>query len=185
MHPHEARHERTGTGRLCHLSLTESEIIVGERFVGHPRLAELLADPQWHPALLWPDASALPLDTGWLGKCARPATSPVPEPPKIRHLLFLILDGSWSQARTMFRDSPCLHALPRIRLRDAPPSAWRFKRQPASHCLSTLETIHQLLLDLQAAGLDHYDNPGQLPALFQRLQEAQTRLGPANALPKP
>ena len=44
MHPKEAKRERTGTGRIAHVSLVDSEILVGIDFSKNARLHELLAD---------------------------------------------------------------------------------------------------------------------------------------------
>ncbi len=125
MHPKEARRQRTGTGRLTHLCLPNSEILVADQFDQHARLAELLADPERLPFLLYPDATAL-----------SPGQLSVPTPGQA--LLFLIVDATWSCAQKMLRRSSQLQALPRIRFSPVEPSAWVFKQQPAAYCLSTL-----------------------------------------------
>jgi DTW domain-containing protein YfiP len=168
MHRREARHQRTGTGRLCHVALPNSEIIEGLAFDRHPRLDDLLADTAWLPVLLWPGEGSRSI--GEILPALHPAQPAAPRPAP----LIIILDGTWSQARTMFRDTPALHGLPRVGITPTAPSAWVFKRQPSAACLSTLEAIHQLLSDLAAAGLDHYGDPTLLPGLFARLQDTQT-----------
>ena len=73
----------------------------------------------------------------------------------------------------MLRLSPSLQRLPRIMFSNAAPSRYLIKRQPEPGCLSTLEAVHELLLALERAGLDHYALPDQLLGLFMRMQEVQ------------
>ena len=47
MHPKEAKRQRTGTGNLAHISLIDSEIIVGLDFFENKRLQELLNDEKY------------------------------------------------------------------------------------------------------------------------------------------
>ncbi|MBR7064772.1 MAG: DTW domain-containing protein [Treponema sp.] len=54
MHPKEAKRERTGTGRLTHITLVGSEILVGLDFAKNARLSELLSSDEYFPVLLYP-----------------------------------------------------------------------------------------------------------------------------------
>jgi len=63
------------------------------------------------------------------------------------------------------------------------PSRYVIKQQPQEGCLSTLECTHELLLALDRAGLDTYERPDQLLALFQRMQDFQIRCANDPALP--
>ena len=58
MHPKEAKRNRTGTGRIAHAGLLDSEILVGIDFTKHSRLCELLADERYYPVLLYPGEDA-------------------------------------------------------------------------------------------------------------------------------
>ena len=62
MHPKEAYHQRTGTGRLANISLIHSEIIVGIDFTNHVRLNELIGGTgegsQYFPVVLYPAQDA-------------------------------------------------------------------------------------------------------------------------------
>jgi DTW domain-containing protein len=66
-----------------------------------------------------------------------------------------------------------LQRLPRIMFTPTAPSRYRIKQQPQEGCLSTLESVHELLLALQRAGLDDYLLPDQLLAAFARMQNFQ------------
>ncbi len=165
MHPKEFKREKAGTGRLAHLCLTRSEIHMGASFEDHPGVRALIADPQYHPVLLYPGAEAMNLTSG----------GPAPRLPDGRRLLVLILDGTWSGARKMLRLSPSLQRLPRIMFTPSAPSRFVIKQQPQAGCLATIEAVHEVLIALRQAGLDDYPLPDQLLGLFQRMQDFQIR----------
>jgi len=52
-------------------------------------------------------------------------------------------------------------------------SRWIIKRQPDPVCLSTLETVHELLMALEAAGLDSYPDKTRLLEAFAAMQAVQ------------
>ena len=52
MHTKEAKRQRTGTGNIAHISLKDSEILVGIDFENNQRLKTLLHDPQYFPVML-------------------------------------------------------------------------------------------------------------------------------------
>jgi hypothetical protein len=89
--------------------------------------------------------------------------------------VLVLLDGTWSLALKMFRESPCLHDLPRAMFGAPPLSRFVIKQQPRPDCLSTLEAVHEALIALERAGLDRYPLPGQLPDLLVRMQAIQIR----------
>ncbi|CAK0900727.1 unnamed protein product [Prorocentrum cordatum] len=63
----------------------------------------------------------------------------------------ILVDGRWAQAKAMVNQSPWLQTLPRAVLAPAEQSAYRFRRQPAEGCLSTLEAVAEALLALEGA----------------------------------
>ena len=58
MHPHEAKKQRTGTGRLASLSLIDSEIIIDTSFDNNSRTQELISNPSFYPMVLYPGNDA-------------------------------------------------------------------------------------------------------------------------------
>lgn len=161
MHPKEFKHEKAGTGRLTHLCLSNSEIVVGTEFDDNPRVRALVADPANHVVLLYPGGNAVNLSKD--------------EPPQLdgRRLVVLLIDATWACARKMIRLSPSLQRLPRVMFTPTAPSKFVIKQQPQEGCLSTLEATHQLLEAMAARGLDTYPLPRQLPDLFDRMQAFQ------------
>ena len=61
----------------------------------------------------------------------------------------VVIDGTWDQAKTLFRDIPQLHSLPQFRLSPATPGQYRIRREPTSTSLSTLEATVQSLQQLE------------------------------------
>jgi DTW domain-containing protein YfiP len=171
MHPKEYKREKAATGRLTHLCLPHSRILTGVGFEEHPDLRALLADPVLHPVLLFPGATALNLSTA--AATGAPALADLRTRLATRTLVVFILDATWALGRKMLRLSPALQQLPRLMFTPTAPSRYVIKQQPHPACLSTLEATHELLLALAAAGLDDYPLPGQLPALFDRMQAFQ------------
>jgi len=163
MHPKEYRYEKAGTGRLTHLSLPNSEIIVGVEFDGNQRLAELMADDAHRAVLLYPGIEAMNLsqpDALNRTELAKP-------------LVVLVLDATWSCARKMLKLSPRLQQLPRVMFSSSSPSRFVIKAQPVAGCLSTLESVHEVLSALASAGAEPYEKSDQLLGLFQAMQQFQ------------
>jgi DTW domain-containing protein YfiP len=123
-HPKERR-VAIGTARLAHLALPNSELHIGLAFADHPVSARLTAGA----ALLFPGDDAL--DPATLSHCL-PRT-------------LVVLDGTWSQARKLLGFNPALRALPRIGLVPTRPSRYAIRREPAAHCLSTVEAVVETL----------------------------------------
>jgi DTW domain-containing protein YfiP len=165
MHPKEFKQEKAGTGRLTHLCLKNSEILVGVGFDEVGDVQALIHDPRNYAVLLYPGIEARNLSLGDL-----PAAELAG-----RRLLVFILDATWSGARKMLKLSPSLQRLPRVMFTPTSVSRFVIKQQPQEGCLSTLEATHELLGALEKSGLDRYLLPDQLLGLFQRMQDYQIR----------
>ena len=163
MHPKEFKEEKAATGRLTHLCLRNSEIVMGVSFDADDTVNGLIADPRNHCVLLYPGPKALNLSTGDL------TTTALGD----RRLVVFLLDATWSCARKMLKLSANLQALPRVMFSAATRSRYVIKQQPQEGCLSTLEATHELLVNLARSGLDHYTLPEQLLAVFDRMQTYQ------------
>jgi len=163
MHPKEWRREKCATGRLTCLNLANSEIIEGLRFDDDARVRELIDDVRNYPVLLYPGAGARNISEGGF-----PA-----EDLDGRRLVVFLIDSTWSCSRSVLRSSPGLLRLPRIMFVPREKSRFVIKRQPRDYCLSTIEAAHELLLALEAAGLDEYPDKGRLLDIFDAMQRVQ------------
>ncbi|MBF0362915.1 MAG: DTW domain-containing protein [Oligoflexia bacterium] len=141
MHPKEARKEQLGTGRLANICLLNSKIIIGENFNNNDIVNQILASETYLPMILYP------------GKNSHNITNfDFPEHTKgnleNKKLLIFVIDGTWSCAKSMMRESHNLHRLPRISFEPGVLSLFKIKQQPAKYCLCTIESIFYLLNEL-------------------------------------
>jgi len=166
MHPKEYRHERCGTGRLTCLNLADAEIIPGIAFDGNPRVRRLIDDPKLYPVLLYPGPGAADLTVPGSGQALALASSG-------RRIVAFLVDSTWACSKAVLRESPGLLRLPRLMFTPTTASRWRIKRQPGPLCLSTLETVHELLIALEQAELETYTDKTRLLDVFARMQEYQ------------
>jgi DTW domain-containing protein YfiP len=86
-------------------------------------LLALLGDPQWQPYVVFPRDYAAPervVHTVAPPEAGQGATAKRP--------LFILLDGTWAEARKMFRKTPLLDALPVLHLQPDQVSAYRLRR---------------------------------------------------------
>ena len=63
-----------------------------------------------------------------------------------------ILDGTWPTAKVMLKRNSNLQGLSRLSLAPERPSRFRIKQQPDRLCLSTIESVHQFLVEANRAG---------------------------------
>lgn len=128
-HPRESRNP-IGTARMAHLGVQDSKLRVGVRFAEDPAIQAMLADPTRRNVVLYPAANA------------RPAAELRGQEASLR---IFILDGTWWQAKKLWNTNPWLHALPAYRLNPSAPGQYRIRREPAAHCLATIEAVTQFL----------------------------------------
>jgi len=133
-HPRE-RHVGVNTARMAHLALPNSLLRLGLDFSVDPVVTgELAASPDTY--LLFP------------GPNARDAA----DLPRDRPITLVVLDGTWWQARKLYKLNPALAALPQVAFSPRQASAYRIRRQPAAFCLSTIEALAEVLPLLEPPG---------------------------------
>jgi len=134
-HPREHR-IAIGTARMAHLALSNSELHVGADLDCHPRVQALAAAVSGRTAVLFPGAGAVD-----------PLALPDGPPATL-----IVLDGTWIQARKMLARSRLLQGLPRVAFAPARPGNYRIRREPAPHCLATVEAVVEVLGRLEGEG---------------------------------
>jgi DTW domain-containing protein YfiP len=137
MHPIEQK-RRIATGRMSHLTLENSELIIGEDFTHNDRVSQLATSQRHHAVILYPGARS---------QCLSHLTSEERRQivPNDKALTVFVIDGTWATARKMVRKSLNLHHLPRVCFQPQAPSRFRVRKQPAPECFSTIEAIHQVI----------------------------------------
>ena len=126
-HPRE-RDVGIGTARLARLGLAGSVLRRDVDFSDDPVVREVLAAGNAY--LLFPGPHAIDVES---------AAFPSP-------ITLVVLDGTWWQAHKLLHANPALAALPRLRLSPRAPSLYgEIRREPASHCVATIEAIAHVL----------------------------------------
>ncbi len=92
----------SNTGRLIADILPDTEAFQWSRTEPPQALLDLVAHPDYQPMVVFP------------ASYAGPDRQVLSAPPSGKPPLFIMLDGTWTEARKMFRKSPYLDALPII-----------------------------------------------------------------------
>lgn len=122
----------SNTGWLIADLVPDTHAFVWSRLTADPALLALLADPQWQPYVVFPGEFAAPERV--IGELlAADDGGPARRP------LFLLLDGTWSEARKIFRKSPYLNRFPVLSLRPEQLSRYRLRRSTHAHHFCTSE----------------------------------------------
>ena len=151
MHPYEA-YKPTNTGRLIKDVLPSTRIFQWSRTAPDETLLALLASEHYQPFLIFPDDQPDYADR----VVHQPATD------NGRIPVFIILDGTWRQARRMFRQSACFATLPILPLHTDRLTRYKLRTPASEHHLCTAEVAAELLKmagDVQAGQLldDYFD----------------------------
>ena len=126
-HPRERQHP-LGTERFARLGLHDCAVQIAWGIAMNPE------DVPPGAALLYPSEHAREVTS--LAADERPRT-------------LIAIDGTWSQARSLYRKNPWLETLPHVKLTQAPPSNYRIRREPRAHYVSTIEALVHALRALE------------------------------------
>lgn len=139
----------SNTGWLIADLVPETHAFAWSRTVIDPALIALLNDPRWQPFVVFPGEFVEPsrVVTDLLSPQA--PTTPSAGGGADRQPLFVLLDGTWSEARKMFNKSRYLDGFPVLSLRPDQASNYRLRR---SACADHLCTAEVAALCLQMAG---------------------------------
>jgi DTW domain-containing protein YfiP len=166
MHPMEFKKEKVGTGRFSHLILKNSEIIVDVGFDENKRFQEVLSDQKYQSVILYPGVETI--DLSQADSSSKLGNKPIQ---------FFIIDGTWPCAKKMMKLTTKLHHLPRVSFKAERISEFQVKHQPMPGCLSTVESIHQVIVDLNHLGREHSENQEEnLMHVFRKTVQQQISL---------
>ncbi|QTF93408.1 tRNA-uridine aminocarboxypropyltransferase [Halomonas sp. BM-2019] len=171
-HPME-HHKPTNTGRLIRDVLDATEVFTWYRTVPDARLLALLEDPRYAPFVIFPDDQPDYAErvVGMEAVTAAKASGRLP--------VYLLLDGTWRQARRIFRKSPYLDGLPVLPLRTARLTRYRLRKPASQAHLCTAEVAAELLRqggDAAAAQAldDYFDAFNDSYAASRRFEKIET-----------
>ena len=163
MHTKEAKRQRTGTGNLAHISLKNSEIIVGLEFSKNARFQELLHSDKYFPVLMYPGENAWTAQKEGFKEVLGNKT-----------LLVIILDATWFCAKKMIEHNPFLLDLPRVSFAGDYRSIFTFKHEPKPEYISTIESCYYFIKEMQSANLiDEKVNPSSMMTAFKEMIKFQ------------
>ncbi len=123
----------TNTGKLIEDSIANTKIFAWDRKEPNQEFLTLLNDPKYQPYIVFPDdvEEYKPRVTTFEASDKIPA--------------FIILDGTWNQARKIFRKSPYMDHLPLLPLRTKKESEYGLRRPSDKTHLCTVEVAAELL----------------------------------------
>jgi len=137
-HPIEIKRRRIATGRMAHLSLHNSRLMMGSLYGHDDRVNSVLSDVNRHCVMLYPGKQSANLTA--MAPEARAFLTPIG-----KQLTVFVIDGTWSTAKKTVNQSPNLNTLPRICFTPPGPSNFRVRQQPRPECYSTIEAIHHVI----------------------------------------
>ncbi len=107
-----------------------------------PALLDLLADPQWQPYVVFPGefSKGRSVVETVAEECRAGASGNTARRP-----LFILLDGTWTQARKMFNKSPYLNAFPVLSLQPGDASRYALRRSNRTDHFCTSEVAAMCL----------------------------------------
>jgi DTW domain-containing protein YfiP len=136
-----------GTAQIVLASLPKAQLVVG---LSWPNLAGALREPDVDPrrwAVLFPDR-----DSGGDGTAIEPSALEG----------IIVLDGTWSKAKTLWWRNPWLSKLNRLTLKPSQPSIYgKLRVEPRREFVSTLESV--------AAALTRCGEPAEIEADLLRV----------------
>tara|TARA_R110002072_G_scaffold64203_5_gene159779 strand:- start:125057 stop:125872 length:816 start_codon:yes stop_codon:yes gene_type:complete len=178
MHPKEAKKQRVGTGRMTHRILTNSQVIMGVDFTHDAQFNKYLNRDKYLPLLLYPGDSAFNLSETKVDQWE------LKEEYRKKTPVIFVLDGTWPCAKKMIRLSKNLQELPRVCFTNSSPSQFAIKHQPHEACLSTIESVHLLLKELEKGKLEKLEGREEnLIYVFQKLVDFQLKCAQDPELP--
>ncbi|MDN3551934.1 tRNA-uridine aminocarboxypropyltransferase [Halomonas almeriensis] len=151
-HPIE-HYKPTNTGRLIRDVLPRTRVFTWYRTAPDPALLALLDDPRYAPFVVFPDDqpgyAERVVDVERVIKRREAGRVPV----------LILLDGTWRQARKIFRRSDYLAGLPVLPLVTDRQTRYRLRKPASAEHLSTAEVAAELLRQAgESQAADHLDD---------------------------
>jgi len=170
VHPREVR-STVGTAWILRRSISNLKWVRsnGLGIDDNQPFQELIGSPEHSPLLLFPGENAFNLNQGSLEEWAQLV-------PQGKRPLFVVIDGTWTEAKVMLQRSHVLKSLPRVSFDVSKESEYGFKRQPHPSCLSSVEGVHrviELLANRGMGALPSEREHDQMLQIFKRMVRVQ------------
>jgi len=155
----------TNTGWLVADVVPDTHAFTWSRTQVDPALLALLDDPRWQPVVVFPAEFAAP----------ERIIGDVPHD-TARRPLFVLFDGTWSEARKAFRKSPWLDRFPVLGLSPEQVSRYRLRRSWHEHHFCTAQ-VAALCLELAGDGAAAQRVQAWLDVFSERYLRARQSVG--------
>lgn len=149
----------SNTGRLIADLIPDTQAYIWSRTEPNADMLALLVEPQWQPVLVFP-AEYAEL------KRVLPIEQPLQPLFEDKRPLFILLDGTWAQAKKMFRKSPYLDNFPVLSFSPEKLSQYIVRKATKDNQLATAE-VASLVLEK----LGESKNAHLLDLLFSTFKE--------------
>jgi len=146
----------SNTGRLIADLIPDTFAYIWSRTQPNAEMLALIADPKWQPMVVFPAEYTQP---------ERVLIQPQPYIGNKRPL-FILLDGTWSQAKKMFRKSPYLATFPVLSFTPDTLSQYQVRKATKDNQLATAEVASLVLSSINEA-----NNAQLLSLLFSTFKE--------------
>ncbi len=154
-HENEFNRE-TNTGKWLIRSLPDCRQYRWQRTQADTDLLARLANEKEIPFLLFPSPDSIPLNEALqLAETQQ------------RHPHFIVLDGTWQEAKKIERKSPWLNTVQRVSFTPSQPSGYRLRRNQKNDELCTLEVATELL-----KAIKEEENANRLESYFRFMMDS-------------
>ena len=160
-HPNEFRRSTISTVPLLDLVLDDVSVVVGHNFDLETRVIKEAIEKNYTLALLYPSEDAIDLDDPTaeekeiLSMFPHDKIASTNDVDDTKKTLLIACDGTWTQAKRMFYNSPDLISkCHQIQFTSNVTTIYdRIRTEPEDHCLSTSEAIAEALIRLEPNGV--------------------------------
>ncbi|CSC46935.1 cytoplasmic protein [Vibrio cholerae] len=128
----------SNTGRLIADTVKETYVYQWSRTEPNPEMLALLSNPAYYPVLIFPAETE---------EDKTRVLSPIPTEFAGKKPLLVLIDGSWREAKRIFRKSPYLASLPLVSVEPERLSQYIMRKSENEQHLATAE-VASLVLDM-------------------------------------
>ena len=120
-------------------------MFVGIDFTDHTKINQIIEDPSNLCYVLYPHKESINMNKEKIGE-------------NHKQTVIFLIDATWPCSRAMLTASPNIDALKKISFSHEEVSGFKFKKQPETYCLSTIESTLCVLKLLNEKGNEEIDS---------------------------
>lgn len=124
----------SNTGRLIADCVEDTYAYIWSRTEPNEEMLALINDPVWQPYVVFPEQYAKPERVSYS-----------PEVPEGKRPLFILIDGTWQEAKKIFRKSPWMDHLPVLSIKTEEQSRYSVREATGKSQLATAEVAAKVL----------------------------------------